>query len=155
MSSLLVFNRVYRLVIKSVILLFSTPLVNCCPSIFSLTSPIPTPTSQSKLTVCGCGGVWVLSCVVDHILQEFNTLFLIRFETYKIATSPQTKAPVKTTFWDRCLYSSFLLALKPPPSPSPMKRVSPFLNFNTGMLYIIFFIFHFLTHFFLLPPQIN
>ncbi len=27
-------------------------------------------------TVYGCGGVggeWVLSCVVDHILQEFNT----------------------------------------------------------------------------------
>jgi hypothetical protein len=24
-----------------------------------------------------CGSVWgVLSCVVDHILQEFNTLFL-------------------------------------------------------------------------------
>jgi hypothetical protein len=32
-----------------------------------------------------------LSCVVDHILQEFNTLFLTRFRTYKIATPPQTK----------------------------------------------------------------
>jgi hypothetical protein len=41
---------------------------------------------------CGCGGVGgVLSCVVDHILQEFNTLFLDRFSTYKIATPPQTK----------------------------------------------------------------
>ncbi len=31
----------------------------------------------------GVGGV--LSCVVDHILREFNTLFLTRFRTYKIA----------------------------------------------------------------------
>jgi hypothetical protein len=37
----------------------------------------------------GCGRV--LSCVVDHILLEFNTLFLTRFRTYKIATPPQTK----------------------------------------------------------------
>jgi hypothetical protein len=34
---------------------------------------------------------WVLSCVVEHILQEFNNLFLTRFRTYKIATPPQTK----------------------------------------------------------------
>jgi hypothetical protein len=47
-------------------------------------------------------------CVVDHILQEFNTLFLTRFITYKIATPPQTKTPVKTTFRDWCLYSSFV-----------------------------------------------
>ncbi len=39
---------------------------------------------------------------VDNILQEFNTLFLIRFRTYKIATTPQTKTPVKTTFRDWC-----------------------------------------------------
>ncbi len=32
-----------------------------------------------------------MSCVVDHILLEFNTLFLKRFRTYKIATPPQTK----------------------------------------------------------------
>jgi hypothetical protein len=50
----------------------------------------------------------VLSCVVDHILQEFNTLFLTRFRTYKIASPPQTKAPVKTTFRDCCLYSFFV-----------------------------------------------
>jgi hypothetical protein len=36
-------------------------------------------------------GWGVLSCVVDHILQEFNTLFLIIFRTYKIATPPHTK----------------------------------------------------------------
>ncbi len=39
-----------------------------------------------------------MSCVVDHILQEFNTLFLTIFRTYKIITPPQTKTPVKTTF---------------------------------------------------------
>ncbi len=33
----------------------------------------------------GGGGGGVLSCVGDHILQEFNTLFLNRFRTYKIA----------------------------------------------------------------------
>ncbi len=53
-------------------------------------------------------GWGVLSCVVDHILQEFNTLLLTRFRTYKIATPPQTKTPVKTTFRDWCLYSSFV-----------------------------------------------
>ncbi len=44
------------------------------------------------------GGGGGLSCVVDHTLQEFNTLFLTRFRTYKIAKPPQTKTPVKTTF---------------------------------------------------------
>jgi uncharacterized membrane protein YhaH (DUF805 family) len=43
MSSLLVFNRVYRIEIQSVMLVFSTSLVNCCPFTFSLTSPTPTP----------------------------------------------------------------------------------------------------------------
>ncbi len=56
---------------------------------------------QYKATVCRCGvwgwGGWggVLSCVVDHILQKFNTLFLTRFRTYKIAKSPKTKMTSK------------------------------------------------------------
>ncbi len=112
MSSLLVFNRVYVLEIQSVMLVFSTPLVNCCPSTFCLTSPTPPPlpkvNAQYIQTVCCCGGGVVLSCVVDHILQEFNTLFLTRFRTYKIASPLQTKTPVKTTFRDWCLYSSFV-----------------------------------------------
>jgi hypothetical protein len=33
----------------------------------------------------------VLNCAVDHILQEFYTLFLTRFRTYKIASPSQTK----------------------------------------------------------------
>ncbi len=80
----------WRVEIQPVMLIFSTPLVNCsCPSAFSLTSP--TPTHLPKLTYsinrqCVAVGWGVLSCVVDHILQEFNTLFLTRFRTYKIAT---------------------------------------------------------------------
>jgi hypothetical protein len=61
----------------------------------------------------------VLSCVVDHILQEFNTLFLTTFRNYKIAAPPQTKTPVKTTFRDWCLYSSFVHGL---PLLSLLKR---------------------------------
>ena len=64
-----------------------------------LLSDLPHPSPPAKVnvqyiqTVCGCGGEGrgVLSWVVDHILQEFNTLFLTSFRTYKIPTSPQTK----------------------------------------------------------------
>ncbi len=111
MSSLLVFNKVYRLSV----MLFSTPLVKCCPSTFSLTSPSPLPKVKVQNIQRITDSVWlrgwgggVLRCVVDHILQEFNTLFLTRFRTFKIATPPQTKTPVKTTFSDWCLYSSFV-----------------------------------------------
>ncbi len=37
MSSLLVFNRVYRLEIQSIMLVFTTPLVNYCRSNLNLT----------------------------------------------------------------------------------------------------------------------
>ncbi len=66
---------------------FSTPLVYCCPSTFSLISP--SHPAQSKCTLYP-NSVWlwgvglVLSCVVDHILKKFTTLFLTRFRTYKI-----------------------------------------------------------------------
>jgi hypothetical protein len=43
----------------------------------------------------GGGTGSVFSCVVDFILQEFTTLFLTRFRTYKIATPPQTKMTSK------------------------------------------------------------
>jgi hypothetical protein len=75
MSSLLVFNRVYRLEMLSVMLVFSTPLVNCCLSTFSLTSPTPPPLPKVRERTVYTDRVWlvggVLSCVVDHILQEF------------------------------------------------------------------------------------
>ncbi len=77
-------------------------LVYCCPSIFSLTS---SPLPKLKCTVytdslCGGGGGIVL---VDHILQEFYTLFLTRLRTYQITSPPQTKWPVKTTLRGWCL----------------------------------------------------
>ncbi len=43
-----------------------------------------------KQCVSGGGG-GMLNCAVDHILEEFYTLFLTRFRTYKIASRPQTK----------------------------------------------------------------
>jgi hypothetical protein len=84
----------------------------------SLWPPPALPPFQSQLTLY-TDSVWlwggggrrrrgVLSCVVDHILQKFSTLFLTSFRTYKIATPPQTKTPVKTTFRDWCLYSFFV-----------------------------------------------
>jgi hypothetical protein len=56
--------------------------------------PHPSPLLKVKVqniqTVCGWEGVrkGVLNFVGDHILQEFNTLFLTIFRTYKIATPP-------------------------------------------------------------------
>ncbi len=41
--------------------------------------------------MCGWDGVGGVELFGDHILQEFNTLFLITFRTYKIDTPPQTK----------------------------------------------------------------
>ncbi len=81
-------------------LVFSTQLCELfiAPLTFSLVHlPQPNPPSQSKSTVyciqivCHLEAVGVLNCVGDHILQEFNTLFLTVFKTYKIATPPQTK----------------------------------------------------------------
>jgi hypothetical protein len=96
---------------------FSTQLLNCCLHgrryyscvllplycTFSLTSsPLsPLPNVQYMQTVCDCGGgggrgCWkLLKCTVDHILQEFYTLFLTRFRTYNIAAPPQTKMTSK------------------------------------------------------------
>jgi hypothetical protein len=62
MSFLLVFNRIYRQEIQSVMLVILTPLVNCCPSAFSLTSP--SHPSQSKCTVY-TDSVWVWVGVVE------------------------------------------------------------------------------------------
>jgi hypothetical protein len=48
---------------------------------------------RQSVTVGGGGGV--LKFTVDHILQDFYSLFLTRFRTYKIATPPQTKVTIK------------------------------------------------------------
>jgi hypothetical protein len=90
MSSLLLFNIVYRLERLSVMLVFRPSFVIYC------SSHLASPPSQSQSTVYTesvwlGGGGGLLSCVGDHILQEFNTLLLTRFRPYKIATPPQTK----------------------------------------------------------------
>ncbi len=68
---------------------------DCCPSTLPSLWPPPPPLNVLYIrTVCVTGGGggdgWMLNCGVDHILQEFYTLFLARFRTYKIATPPQT-----------------------------------------------------------------
>jgi hypothetical protein len=90
---------------------FSTQLVNCCPHgrrnytcvllpLYCTFSDLPPPPPLPKLnvqyiqTVCRCGEGGV-EMYVDHILQEFYTLFLTRFRTYKIASPPQTKMTSK------------------------------------------------------------
>ncbi len=91
-----VFIRVYTLEIQSVMLVFSTQL--CEPSLWFNSSPPSLPQSTeyySVHTVCGWEGVRMLSPVGDHILQEFNTLYVTRFRTYRIARPPQTKT------WER------------------------------------------------------
>ncbi len=74
---------------------------------YSVVAPLPSlwpPPPLPPPTVCDCrGGGGVVSCFVDHILQEFNTLCLTRFKTCKIVTPPQAKTPVKTTLRDWCL----------------------------------------------------
>ncbi len=84
----IVLNRFYRLEIRSLMvciwLVFSTQLVNCCPH-----------------------GGRNYTCLLLPLYCTFSltidTLFLTRFRTYKIASPPRTKSPVKTTFRDWCL----------------------------------------------------
>jgi hypothetical protein len=62
-------------------LVFSTQLCELLPTFCKVKV-------QYIQTVCGWGGMGgggagMLSCVGDHILQEFNIVFLTRFRTYK------------------------------------------------------------------------
>jgi hypothetical protein len=110
---------------------FLTQLVNCCPhggrnhtcvllSLYLLSDlpPFPKLNVQYIQTVCvavGGGGWGMSNCVVDHILQEFHTLFLTRFRTYKIASPPQTKMTSK----DDIKGFVSLNFLRPCPTTSP------------------------------------
>jgi hypothetical protein len=73
---------VYRPEIQLVMLVLSTPLVNCCHSTFSLTSPTPPPFPKETYSIyrqcVAVGGGGGLSCVVDHILKEFKALSSLR-----------------------------------------------------------------------------
>jgi hypothetical protein len=96
-----------------------TILEYCFPSTFSLTSPsLPKVNVNYIQTVCGCGGGGVLSCVVDHILQEFNTLFLTSFITCKNATPPQAKMTSKD-------YLGIGVFKVPSSMHSPIKNLGP------------------------------
>jgi hypothetical protein len=66
-------------------LVFSTHLVNYCPSSLLSGSPPPLPCVKVQFIQTVCGWEGVMSPVGDHILLEFNTLYLTRFRTYKIA----------------------------------------------------------------------
>jgi hypothetical protein len=78
-------------------LVFSTQLFwNYYPSKHLSGSPPPSPPLpkvrvQYIQTMCGWDGLGVLSCVGDHILQEFNTLFLTKFSAYKFLYHPKQK----------------------------------------------------------------
>ncbi len=60
MSSLLVFDKVYRLEIQSVMLVFSTPLVNCCLSTFSSDLHHPSPLPKVNVQYVFTGSVWLV-----------------------------------------------------------------------------------------------
>jgi hypothetical protein len=72
---------------------FRPSFVNYCPSNFLSGSPPPPPSlCQStiytdRVWLGGDGGV--LRCVGDHILQEFNTLWLTTFRTEEISYHPK------------------------------------------------------------------
>jgi hypothetical protein len=73
-------------------------LCTVAPLLYLLSDLLPPPPFpmysiyRQCVTVEGGG---VLKCTVDHILQEFYTLFLTSLRTYKIASPPQTKMTSK------------------------------------------------------------
>ncbi len=64
---------------------FRPLLWTSAPLTFSLAHLSPPSLCQSTVYHRQCVAGWVLRCVGDRILQEFNTLYLTRFRTYKIA----------------------------------------------------------------------
>jgi hypothetical protein len=92
MSSLLVFNIEFRRYSQSC-WYFQSGFVIYCPSKLLSGSPPPSPKVEVRnlQTVSGRNGAGVSSCVIGHILQEFNTQYLTRFGTYKIASHPKQK----------------------------------------------------------------
>ncbi len=103
------FNRFYRLEIHSFMVCIFDPawellppmdegtiwyLCTAAPLLYLLSDLLPPPMySIYRQCVTVGGGGW--RCSADHILQEFYTLFLTRFRTYKIASPPQTKMTSK------------------------------------------------------------
>jgi hypothetical protein len=115
--------------------LYGRYLCTVAPLLYLLSDllpPLPLPKVQFIQTVYDVGGgVGVLKCTVDHILQEFYTLFLTRFRTYKIALPPQTKLTSKDDIKELVSLSSFVHAFTPPPPPHKLfwcygSIISPF-----------------------------
>jgi hypothetical protein len=95
MSPLLVFNRVYRLEIQSVTLVFSTPLVNKRPLTFSLVHlrppppPFPVWISTMVVFIQGVrGGGEGIGLWGEHIQY---TVYLTIFEPTKSLSHPKQK----------------------------------------------------------------
>ncbi len=94
MSSLLVFTRFYRMEIQSVMLVFLIHLFELLPLYLLSDFPHPSPLFpkwtnsiyRQCVTVWGGGG---LSCVVDYILQEFDTDQIQNLQNYY--TTPKQK----------------------------------------------------------------
>ena len=72
---------------KELYLCIVAPLSSLGPPPLDLLPPSQTKCTVYTESVCLRGGGW-LNCAVDHILQEFYTLFLTRFRTYQIASPP-------------------------------------------------------------------
>ncbi len=77
---------------------FKKILVYCCPSTVPFLWP-PSPSSPSQCKAY-TDSVWLwggveMYCGPYRILQEFYTLFLTRFRTYKTASPPLTKMTSK------------------------------------------------------------
>jgi hypothetical protein len=91
-------------------------LCTVAPLLYSLSDLLPPPLLPNVQYIqivydMGGGGWGVLKCTVDHILQEFYTLFLTRFRTYKIALPPQTKMTSKDDINGLVSLSSFVHGL--------------------------------------------
>ncbi len=66
-----------------------TDTVKELPNLLSGSTLPPSSVKEQYLqTLCGWEGVGQSSPLGDHILQEFNTLYLTRYTTYKIARPP-------------------------------------------------------------------
>ncbi len=87
MGTVNVLIRVYRLEIQSVMLVFHPALRTVAPLTFSLVQ-LAHPPRVSVQCVAGRG--WVL---LEAILQDFTTLYLARFRTYKILLDHSKQKP--------------------------------------------------------------
>ncbi len=92
-------------------------LCTVAPLLYLLSDLLPSPPFSNQMFSIyrqwvADGGGGVMNCTVDHILQEFYTLFLTGFRTYKIASPPQTKMTSKDDIKE-LVFLKFLRPLSP------------------------------------------